>query len=69
MRTFLADFDHQQRFGRNPLIIQLGLIHGSLGCYPLGLHEIISAAGFYNIFYPYTSLRPLAGGEITDPLR
>jgi hypothetical protein len=34
MRTFLADFDHhQQRFGRNPLIIQLGLIHGSLGCY------------------------------------
>ena len=37
MRTFLADFDHQQRFGRNPLIIQLGLIHGSLGCYPLTL--------------------------------
>src|SRR5919199_6124499 len=34
MRTFLADFDHQQRFGRNPLMIQLGLIHGSLWCYP-----------------------------------
>jgi hypothetical protein len=36
MRTFLADFDHQQRFGTNPLIIQLGLIHGSLGCYQPG---------------------------------
>src|SRR5215208_804517 len=34
MRTFLADFDHQQRFGRNPHIIQLGPIHGSLWCYP-----------------------------------
>src|SRR5215208_2433493 len=33
MRTFLADFDHQQRFGRNPPIIQLGPIHGSLWCY------------------------------------
>jgi Fe2+ transport system protein B len=35
----------------------------------LGLHEVLSAAGLYNIFYPYTSLRPIAGGEPPGPLR
>ena len=40
----------------------------------LGLHEVLSAAGLYNIFYPYSSLRSIAGGEnprpasITDPV-
>jgi len=33
----------------------------------LGLHEVLSAAGLYNIFYPYTSLRPIAGGESPRP--
>ncbi len=33
----------------------------------LGLHEILSAAGLYNIFYPYSSLRALAGGENPRP--
>ena len=33
----------------------------------LGLHEILSAAGLYNIFYSYSSLRPLAGGENPRP--
>jgi hypothetical protein len=33
----------------------------------LGLHEVLTAAGLYNIFYPYTSLSPLAGGEAPRP--
>ncbi len=33
----------------------------------LGLHEVLSAAGLYNIFYPYSSLRSIAGGENPRP--
>jgi len=52
MRTFLADFDHQQRFGRNPPIIQLGLIHGSLWCY-----QVSSEAGSFAVIACAGSLR------------
>lgn len=33
----------------------------------LGLHEVLNAAGLYNIFYPYSSLRSLAGSENPRP--
>jgi hypothetical protein len=45
-----------------PVIIAIFIALGFLG-----LHEILSAAGLYNIFYPYSSLRSLAGGENPRP--
>jgi len=45
-----------------PIIASIGVV-----LVLLGLHVVLSAAGLYNIFYPYTSLKPLAGGESPRP--
>jgi hypothetical protein len=63
-------YSYQQRFGRNPLIIQLGQIHGSLGCYPparprdyiLAKNKVSSILGDepkrYHVVFPRSDRHP-----------